>query len=147
VTATNGSPAGGDAASADAFHGASQVPQEGTKAEQPGDTGAPEPKEHGPGALPADGLLDALGHLQTAALSMVAAARAAIDAAEQLVRDPKPLLDILADAARAGSDPSTSPDVAAAPPRPRVEHIAVRPPPRGDGDDEPGHDDQMGAPR
>ena len=140
VGAGEGTAAGDDPGPPDLADGARADPDGSANAEQSADSGAAEAKEHGPEAPAADGLLDALGHLQAAALSMVAAARAAVDAAEQLVRDPKPLLDILADAARAGWEQPPAPAGADAPARPRVEHIAVRPPadpvrPRGDDGD------------
>lgn len=98
----------------------------GAKSDQPGDTGASEGEEHEKTAAAADGLVDALGHLQTAALSIVAAARVAVDAAEQLVRDPRPLVDLLAGAGR-GWEPPTGSAAEPAAEHPRVEHIKVRP--------------------
>lgn len=105
------------------------APEESPSAESPPTAGAAN-----------QGLADALGHLQTAAVSMVAAARAALDAAEQLARDPAPLLEMVADAARAARTPTNGGGAApgpgagarsatsGTPPRPRVEHIAVTPP-------------------
>ncbi|MEO5679394.1 MAG: hypothetical protein ABIS47_06975 [Acidimicrobiales bacterium] len=84
------------------------------------------------------GLGEAFGHLQAAALSMVAAARTALDAAEKLARDPSPLLTAAFEAAQAatrvtGQDAAPEQDPAepsgAVPRRPRVEHIVVDPPP------------------
>lgn len=105
-----------------------------TEGEQPGGVGAPEAKEPRPGPAAAEGLVDALGHLQSAALSMVAAARAAVDAAEQLVRDPKPILDLLGESLRAGREPPSAPSSDPAGGASPVERITVRrpPPPRGD---------------
>lgn len=113
-------------------HDAASVPSPpfrngGTKADQPANTGASEGEEHEKKAAAAEGLVDALGHLQTAALSMVAAARAAVDAAEQLVRDPRPLLDLIADAARAGWEPPAGSSAEPAPEHRGFEHIKVRP--------------------
>ncbi len=85
------------------------------------------------------GLADALGHLQQAALSMVAAGRSALDVAERLARDPAPLLDLVTEAARAArpgppdrdaaaddDDPAST--GAASRPGPRVQRIVVAPP-------------------
>lgn len=110
-----------------------------TKADQPVDTRAAAGEEHEKRAAAAEGLVDALGHLQTAALSMVAAARAAVDAAEQLVRDPRPLLDLLSDAARAGWEPPAGSSAEPAAEHSRVEHIKVRPD-RADTGADPGDD-------
>ena len=100
------------------------------------DPGATRPVEDGasppPAAQAVEGVAETLGHLQAAALSLVAALRAALDAAEHLARDPAPLLDLLVDASRA--KPGGGPDKVAAPardaPKPgHVEHITVRPQP------------------
>lgn len=47
---------------------------------------------------------EAIGHLQTAAVEMIAAARAALDVFEDLVRDPSIIGDVVA-AARASTAP------------------------------------------
>ena len=59
--------------------------------------------------------MDALEHLQSAVLEIIAAAKSALDAAEQLVRDPSPLLSVVQK-----PNPSSPED-----PPPRVEHIPV----------------------
>lgn len=98
-------------------------------------------------ASPVDAVAEAVGHLQTAALSMVAAVRAALDAAEQVAKDPGPLLSLLSDAARqstAGAEPG--PGEASAQ-RPRVEHIAVTPKQGPASDDRAGGVSRTGAER
>lgn len=47
---------------------------------------------------------EAIGHLQTAAVEMIAAARAALDVFEDLLRDPSIIGDVVA-AARASATP------------------------------------------
>lgn len=84
--------------------------------------------------------LDAVAHLQTAALEMIAAARAVLDVAEDLVKDPAPIIAMaaaaaaqgrrMADAATPASPTPGSPDSGAGGEtgyeRPaRVQHIAV----------------------
>lgn len=81
---------------------------------------------------------EAVEHLQAAALEMIAAARAVLDIAEELVHDPGPLLGVVAGladlaapfAARAkGQGPEPRPPGSSAdeaPERaPRVQHIRV----------------------
>lgn len=74
---------------------------------------------------------EAVEHLQAAALEMIAAARAVLDIAEDLVHDPGPLLGVvagLADLAApfAARAKGQSPDADEAPERaPRVQHIRV----------------------
>ncbi len=64
---------------------------------------------------------EALDHLQQAALEMIAAARAVLDVAEELVKDPTPLAAFAAGVAQAASQAG-----AAVPtPEPRVQHIRV----------------------
>jgi hypothetical protein len=64
---------------------------------------------------------EALDHLQHAALEMIAAARAVLDVAEELVKDPTPLAAFAAGMAQAASQAGA--DVPAA--QPRVQHIRV----------------------
>jgi hypothetical protein len=61
--------------------------------------------------------IDALAHLQNAVLEMIAAARSALDVAEELIKDPSPLLSVVQNVAP--SKPAT--ETAA-----RVEHIPVQ---------------------
>lgn len=80
---------------------------------------------------------EAIEHLQAAALELIAAARAALDVAEDLVHDPGPLVGLVAGvadlvaplAARARSQAPSgpyAPDADEAPGRaPRVQHIRV----------------------
>lgn len=74
----------------------------------------------------------AIEHLQRAALELIAAARNALDVAEDLTRDPAPLQALVegvlhtfvGSAGGAGGEPrATSPDEAA--PEPRVKRIKV----------------------
>jgi hypothetical protein len=65
---------------------------------------------------------EAFDHLQQAALEMIAAARAALDVAEDLVRDPTPLAAFAAGMAQAASQAGA--DVTP-PERPPVQHIRV----------------------
>ncbi|MDQ1374480.1 MAG: hypothetical protein QOJ09_1818 [Actinomycetota bacterium] len=74
---------------------------------------------------------EAVEHLQQAALQMIAAARAVLDIAEEMVKDPAPLLAAAAAtaeaAARTGArfaDPAAHVDDGPAP-EPRVQHIRV----------------------
>lgn len=81
--------------------------------------------------------LDAVSHLQTAALEMIAAARAVLDVAEDLLKDPAPIIAMAAAAAAQGrrvadaaTDSAGSPDSSTTETdddeRPaRVQHIAV----------------------
>lgn len=80
--------------------------------------------------------LDAVSHLQTAALEMIAAARAVLDVAEDLLKDPAPIIAMAAAAAQgrrvadAATDSAGSPDSSTTETdddeRPaRVQHIAV----------------------
>jgi hypothetical protein len=78
----------------------------------------------------------ALEHMQQAALQMIAAARAVLDIAEEMVKDPAPLIAAVAATAEAAAttgarfvDPNRAPaadgDGAAPMPEPRVQHIRV----------------------
>lgn len=58
---------------------------------------------------------------------MVAAARAAVDAAELLASDPRPILDLLADVVRSGQESTGRPSPERGPDAPRIERITVRP--------------------
>ena len=64
---------------------------------------------------------EAIEHLQHAALEMISAARAVLDVAEELVKDPSSVATFAATvaqaAAQAGADVPT--------PEPRVQHIRV----------------------
>ena len=78
-------------------------------------------------------------HLQTAARELIAAARAALDVAEEWVNDPESVASLVSTLAtvgdvaqrvasglsRQGPAPSTAAEPAAAPDDPRVEHIPV----------------------
>ena len=72
---------------------------------------------------------EALEHLQQAALQMIAAARAVLDLAEEVVKDPSPLIAAAAATAEAAADATArapgheDPDVR--PQASRVEHIRV----------------------
>jgi hypothetical protein len=75
---------------------------------------------------------EALEHMQQAALQMIAAARAVLDIAEEMVKDPAPLLAAAAATAEAAAhvgarvvDPSRPHEAHEAPPEPRVQHIRV----------------------
>jgi hypothetical protein len=65
---------------------------------------------------------EALDHLQQAALEMIAAARAVLDVAEELVKDPAPLTAFAAGLAQAASQAGAKVPGAA---EPRVQHIRV----------------------
>ena len=77
----------------------------------------------------------ALEHMQQAALQMIAAARAVLDIAEEMVKDPAPLLAAAAATAEAAAttgarimDPNRTPAEgggAGPMPEPRVQHIRV----------------------
>lgn len=69
---------------------------------------------------------EAVEHLQRAALEMIAAARAVLDVAEDLIKDPAPVIAMAAAAAAQGRA-TASPEPAAPGAREasRVEHIAV----------------------
>lgn len=79
--------------------------------------------------------LEAVAHIQTAALEMIAAARAVLDVAEDLVKDPAPIIAMaaqaaatgrrVADAGAASSPASGGPDSARSERPARVQHIAV----------------------
>lgn len=57
-----------------------------------------------------DSVREAVGHLQGAALELVAAARAVLDLAEEMIRDPAELLALATAAARlASSRPQPGP--------------------------------------
>jgi hypothetical protein len=77
---------------------------------------------------------EALEHMQQAALQMIAAARAVLDIAEEMVKDPAPLLAAAAATAEAAAatgarivDPNRSADDHGGmpAPEPRVQHIRV----------------------
>ena len=73
---------------------------------------------------------EALEHMQRAALEMIAAARAVLDVAEELVKNPEPLIAAANATARAAADAGArlGGDAGAAnqPPRdPKVQHIRV----------------------
>jgi hypothetical protein len=75
---------------------------------------------------------EALEHMQQAALQMIAAARAVLDIAEEMVKDPGPLLAAVADTAEAAAtagarivDPNRVPAADDHVPEPRVQHIRV----------------------
>jgi hypothetical protein len=78
---------------------------------------------------------EAVGHLQEAALQMIAAARLVLDIAEEMVKDPAPLLAAAAATAEAAAktgariaDPSGNGAARAydgPPPEPRVQLIRV----------------------
>jgi len=64
---------------------------------------------------------EAMDHLQQAALEMIAAARAVLDVAEELVKDPTPLAAFAAGVAHAASQAGAHVPT----PEPRVQHIRV----------------------
>ena len=64
---------------------------------------------------------EAFDHLQQAALEMIAAARAALDVAEELVKDPTPLAAFAAGMAQAATQAGANVE----PAEPRVQHIRV----------------------
>jgi hypothetical protein len=71
---------------------------------------------------------EAFEHLQQAALEMIAAARVALDVAEELIRDPAPLAGFAAGVAHAASQAAAQAAQAGATvpePQPRVQHIRV----------------------
>lgn len=75
---------------------------------------------------------EAIEHLQRAALELIAAARAVLDVAEDLVKDPAPIVAMAAAAAAHGRETAATaagsgavPTDAGSEPAPRVEHIAV----------------------
>jgi hypothetical protein len=73
---------------------------------------------------------EAVEHLQAAALEMIAAARAVLDIAEELVQDPGPLLSVVAALGEVAGPlvhrARQAADADEAPPRaPRVQHIRV----------------------
>jgi hypothetical protein len=74
----------------------------------------------------------ALEHMQQAALQMIAAARAVLDIAEEMVKDPAPLIAAAAATAEAAAatgarivDPTRGADGGGPAPEPRVQHIRV----------------------
>ena len=74
----------------------------------------------------------ALEHMQQAALQMIAPARAVLDIAEEMVKDPAPLIAAAAATAEAAAttgarivDPNRAPAADAPMPEPRVQHIRV----------------------
>lgn len=71
--------------------------------------------------------MEAVLHLQQAALEMIAAARAVLDVAEELVRDPAPLVQMAQAAAAAGAHIAAADHGAAGADgdEPRIEHIRV----------------------
>ncbi len=64
---------------------------------------------------------EALEHLQHAALEMIAAARAVLDVAEELVKDPTPVAAFAAGVAQAAAQAGAQVPTA----EPRVQHIRV----------------------
>jgi hypothetical protein len=68
--------------------------------------------------------MEAVEHLQHAALEMIAAARAVLDVAEELVRDPAPLLQMAQAAAQMGAHVAAA-NGATPDGEPRVQHIRV----------------------
>ena len=68
---------------------------------------------------------EALDHLQQAALEMIAAARAVLDVAEELVKDPTPLTAFAMGVAQAAAQAGAQVPGAAPAPEPRVQHIKV----------------------
>jgi len=64
---------------------------------------------------------EALEHLQHAALEMIAAARAVLDVAEELVKDPTPVAAFAAGMAQAAAQAGATVPGA----EPRVQHIRV----------------------
>ena len=68
---------------------------------------------------------EAIEHLQRAALELIAAARAVLDVAEDLVKDPAPIVAMAAAAAAQGRATAAAAPEAAAHSSPPVEHIAV----------------------
>jgi hypothetical protein len=64
---------------------------------------------------------EALEHLQHAALEMIAAARAVLDVAEELVKDPTPVAAFAAGMAQAAAQAGANVPSA----EPRVQHIRV----------------------
>jgi hypothetical protein len=76
-----------------------------------------------------DRATEALDHLQAAALELIAALRAVLDVAEEAVREPQALMDVVTATARAAADAmgtSARKDGSEAPPRrPGVEHISI----------------------
>lgn len=97
-------------------------------------SGADDRKARGAPA-PDEVVAEVVGHLQTAALSMVAAVRAALDAAEHLARDPGPLFDLLSPPTEGARASSGSGAGSSSPQRTRVEHIALTPQQAPVGDD------------
>ena len=71
-----------------------------------------------------DAAQEAVKHLRAAALELIAAARAMLDMTEDMVKDPGPLLGLVAALATAVK-PETDEDADPAGNRPRVEHIRV----------------------
>ena len=80
---------------------------------------------------PEERLREATAHLQAAAKELIAAARVALDAAEELIDDPGPLLGAmaaLADLGRSVISPRSGADEDADQglrPQPRVQHVKV----------------------
>lgn len=78
---------------------------------------------------------DALDHLQTAALELIAALRAVLDVAEEAVREPQGLVNLVAATAwaaahpegpdRSSDGPSDGPSDSPKPGRAGVEHIRI----------------------
>ncbi len=69
---------------------------------------------------------EAIEHLQRAALELIAAARAVLDVAEDLVKDPAPIVAMAAAAAAHGRAATTAAAAGEEPaPATRIEHIAV----------------------
>ena len=68
---------------------------------------------------------EAVEHLQKAALEMIAAMRAVLDVAEDLVNDPTPVIAMAATAAAQGRKIADGAKPTTPEPAPRVEHITV----------------------
>jgi hypothetical protein len=72
---------------------------------------------------------EALDHLQSAALEMIAAARAVLDVAEELVKDPTPLTAFAMGMAQAAAQAGAAAGAHGGTPQPagepRVQHIRV----------------------
>jgi hypothetical protein len=68
---------------------------------------------------------EAMEHLQPAALEMIAALRAVLDVAEELVKDPTPATAFVVGVAQAAAQAGAHVPAADAAAEPRVQHIKV----------------------
>ena len=68
---------------------------------------------------------EAVEHLQSAALEMIAALRAVLDVAEELVKDPTPVAAFAAGVAQAAAQAGAHVPAADTNAPPRVQHIRV----------------------